>query len=388
MRWKNLKERTLLALGVVLVGFAASSQVLANGGVVKIGVSISATGPGTAQGTPNKNTIESYPRKLGGIEAQFIVLDDASDPTQAAKNARRFVDADKVDAIIGSSGTTTALAVAEVATESQTPQLSLGPFTPREVKWIFTMPTSIDVLTSALFNRDIKEKGYKKLAFVGFANAFGDAWFKGVQQAAAQHGIEIVADERYAHADQSFTAQALKIVSAKPDFVFIATAGTAGALAPRSLRERGYKGQFYLTYGSASQQFLRAAGQAAEGAIFPTGVVLVAEQIPDDHPSKKVALDYLKKYEEKHGEFTRNVFGGYAQDAYLLLDGAVKVSAKKSKPGTLEFRQALRDALENTKNFPVTHGVVNYSKDDHNGFDEKLGVAIVRIEKGQWKYIK
>ena len=371
----------------------SSALMLAFGGVshaqaqtVTIGVSVSSTGPAASLGIAQKNTIELLPKTLGGLPVNYVVLDDASDPTAAGKNARRFADADKVDAIIGSTTVPTSLAVAEVAGEAKIPQIALAPFPPKQIQWVFPLPHGVGVMSAALFE-EMKKRDTKSIAFIGFSDAYGEAWLKDVAKRAEASGIKLVAVERYARTDQSVTAQALKLVGQKPDAIFIAASGTPAALPMRALRERGFKGQFYQTHGAANNDFLRVAGNTDEGLILPTGLVLVAEQLPDSNPSKKVALSYLKAYEGKHGAGSRNPFGAYAHDAYLLLDKAVATVGKKAAPGTPEFRAALRDALEKTSNLPLTHGINTMSPTDHSGLGEGARVLIT-IEQNNWKLLK
>ncbi|ARN19630.1 ABC transporter substrate-binding protein [Piscinibacter gummiphilus] len=371
---------TLASLGLSL----APAQAQTSG--VTIGVTLSTTGPAASLGIAEKNTIELLPKTLGGLPVNYIVLDDASDPTQAAKNARRFVDADRADAIIGTSNVPGSLAVAEVANETRTPQIALAPFAPKQIPWVFPLPQSVEVMSTALFEH-MKSTGVKTLGFVGFSDAYGEAWLQEVQKTAPRFGVDVVVVERFARTDQSVTAQTLKVIQAKPDAVLVAGSGTPSALPMRALRERGYKGQFYQTHGVANNDFLRVAGSADEGAILPTGNVLVVEQLPDGNPSKKVGLAYVRAYESKYGTGSRSPFGAYAHDAYLVLDRAVAVAAAKAKPGSPEFRAALRDALETTRDLATTHGVVTMSATDHSGFGATSRV-LVTIEKNTWKLLK
>lgn len=380
-----MKRRFVLhGLAAAVLGCGLGVQAQAQ--TVQVGVTLSATGPAASLGIAEKNTVELLPRTLGGLPVNYIVLDDATDPSQAAKNARRFIDADKVDAIIGSTTTPTSLAVAEAAAQSQTPQIALAPFAPKQIDYVFPLPQSVGVMASALFEH-MAARGVQSIGFIGFSDAYGEAWLQEIRKGAQAGGIRLVAEERYARTDQSVTAQALKLMQQNPQAIVIAGSGTPAALPMRALRERGYKGQFYQTHGVANNDFLRAAGKSDEGVVLPTGVMLVAEQLPDSHPSKKVALDYLKSYEGKHGAGSRSPFGAYAHDAYLVLDKAVAAAAQKARPGTPAFRTALRDAIEATRGLPVTHGVVNMTAGDHSGLG-KDGRVLITIDQNAWKLVK
>lgn len=355
---------------------------------VTVGVSLSATGPAASLGIPEKNTLELLPKTLGGQPVRYIVLDDATDPAMATKNARRFVEADKVDVIIGSSTAPTSLAMIEAALASKTAQIGLAPFAvkPEQQAWVFALPQSVALMASAIYD-DMRAKQVKTLGFIGFNDAWGESWVRELQARLDGRGVKLSALERYARTDQSVTGQVLKLIAAAPDAVLIGAAGTPGALPMRTLRERGYKGTIYQTHGVANADFLRVAGASDEGVLLPTGPVLVAEQLPATHPSKAVAASYAAQYEAKYGARSRNNFGAYAYDAYLLLDAAVARAAKKAAPGTPAFRAALRDALEATRELPVTHGVINMSAQDHSGFDERARV-LVTIHADAWKLAK
>lgn len=380
-----IHRRTSLAI-LAAAALAGAGLTHAQTPGVKVGITISATGPAASLGTAQKNTVELLPRTLGGLPVTYVLLDDATDPTQAVKNARRFVQAENVDVIIGSSTTPTSLAVAEVAHEAKVPQIGLAPYTAKQVQWTFSLPQTYGLMYSALF-KELKKRNAKTIAYIGFSDGLGDAALKEVERLATETGIRLVASERYARTDQSVTAQALKIIQSQADAVVFGASGTAAALPMRALRQRGYKGGFFQNHGVANNDFLRVAGDTGEGMVSPTGLVLVAEQLPDSHPSKAVALSYLKTYEDKHGAGSRNPFGAYAQDAYLLLDAAVRKVGTKAAPGTPAFRAAVRDALEATRDLPVTHGVSTMSATDHSGLGEGA-VALITINKGTWKLLK
>lgn len=370
------------------LGAAALAAALNAFADVTVGVTISATGPAASLGIPEKNTLEMLPKTLGGQPVKYIILDDATDPATANKNARRFVESDKVDVIIGSSTVPTSMAVIDAAVSSKTPQIGLAPFPvkPEQHEWVFPLPQSVALMASAIYE-DMKKKNVKTLGFIGFSDAWGESWVKELQARLEAQGVKLVATERYARTDQSVTGQALKLMAANPDAVLVGAAGTPGVLPMRTLRERGYKGQIYQTHGVANFDFLRLAGNSDEGVLLPTGPVLVAEQLPADHPSKAVAFNYVTQYEMKHGINSRNNFGAYAYDAYLVLDHAVANAVKKAAPGTPEFRAALRDAIEATRELPVTHGVITMSRQDHSGYDQR-GRVLVSIFKDNWKLAK
>ncbi|MBC7202926.1 MAG: ABC transporter substrate-binding protein [Pusillimonas sp.] len=377
-----LKYMKVVATGLCLfVGSTVQAQ-----NPVTVGVTISSTGPAASLGIAQRNTVELLPKTLGGRPVSYVVLDDATDPSQATRNARRLVEVENVDAIIGSSTTPNNLAIAEVSNEAKVPHLGLAPYTAKDQTWTFSLPQTYALMYDAVFKK-LRKDGVKTIGFFGFSDALGDASWREVERLAKEYGIDVVAHERYGRTDQSVTAQALKIIQSGADAVVFAASGSAAALPMRTLRERGYKGPFFQNHGVANNDFLRVAGKMGEGMIAPTGLVLVAEQLPDNHPSKQVGIDYLSIYESKYGPGSRNPFGAYAYDAYLLLDRAIASIDDSVEAGTPEFRKALLAALEETDQFALTHGASSLSADEHIGLGEDA-VVLITIKDGAWRLTK
>ncbi len=373
-----------------LIALALAGMALAAHADINVGVTVSTTGPAASLGIPEKNTVALLPTGIGGQKINYIVLDDATDTTQAVKNARRFVSENNVDVILGSSVSPNSISMIDVAAESQTPMISLAaaarivePMDAKK-KWVFKTPQN-DIMMSQAIVRDMVARGYQRIAFIGFANAYGHGWQEEFMKALEQKKLELVANERFAPTDTSVTAQALKLVAAKPDAILIAASGTPAVVPQRALRERGFKGQIYQTHGVANADYLRVGGKMLDGTLLPAGPVLVAAQLPASNPIRKVALDYVGKYEAVHGKGSVSLFGGYAWDAGQLLQAAIPVALKRAKPGTPEFRAALRDALESTKEVTGVHGVYNMSATDHLGLDQRASV-MVKIVDGAWQY--
>ncbi|MET3478025.1 ABC transporter substrate-binding protein [Variovorax atrisoli] len=373
-----------------LLTVALCSSALAAWADVNVGVTISATGPAASLGIPEKNTISLMPKTIGGQKINYIVLDDASDTTAAVNNTRKLIAENKVDVILGSTTTPASLAMIDVAAEAQTPMISVAAsariIEPMDAKkkWVFKTPQN-DIMMSLAIAEHMAANGVKTVAFIGFSDAYGEGWSQEFAKAADLKKIKIVANERYARTDTSVTGQALKIMAAKPDAVLVAGSGTPAALPQKTLKERGYTGKMYQTHGVANADFLRVGGKDVEGTFLPAGPVLVADQLPASNPVKKSALAYVSAYEAAYGKGSVSTFGGHAWDAGLLMSSAVPVALKKAQPGTPEFRAALRDALEQTKEVAGAHGVFNMTAQDHLGLDQRARV-MVRIENGAWKY--
>lgn len=379
-RWTPL---ALVAAGLL----AASGAAVAD---VNVGVTVSATGPAASLGIPEKNTIALMPRTLGGEKVNYIVLDDASDTTMGVSNTRKLISESKVDIILGSSTTPVSLAMIDVVAEAKTPMISMAasarivePMDEKK-KWVFKTPQN-DIMMSLAIAEHMAAAGVKTVGFIGFSDAYGEGWFQEFTKAAEMKKLKIVANERYNRTDTSVTGQVLKIMAAKPDAVLVAGSGTPSALPQKTLKERGYAGKYYQTHGVANADFLRVGGKDVEGTFLPAGPVLVAEQLPASHPVRESALAYVRAYEAAHGKGSVSTFGAHGWDAGALMAAAVPEALKKAKPGTAEFRSALRDALEQLKEVPGAHGIFTMSPDDHLGLDERARV-MVKIENGAWKY--
>jgi branched-chain amino acid transport system substrate-binding protein len=357
---------------------------------VKIGLVLSLTGPAASLGIPARDTVALLPKEMGGRPVDYIILDDASDTTQAVQTTKKLISEDHVDAIIGSSITPNSLAMIDVVADGQTPMISLASSSkiiePVDAKrhWVFKTPQTDAMMASAIAEH-ASNHGVKTMAYIGQADALGETFYAEVAKFAQLHHIAMVANERFNRTDTSVTGQVLKILAAKPDAVVVGAAGTPAALPPKTLRERGYKGVIYHNHGTGNRDFLRVCGTDCNGTFLPTSPVLVASQLPDDHPANHLALEYIKLYETKYGAGSVSAFGSYAWDAGMLLNRAVPIALKAGAPGTPEFRGALRDALENTKNFADSNGLVNMTPNDHIGLDQRARV-IAEIENGKWIY--
>lgn len=378
--------QALTASALALTGGLASAQI-------KVGVTLSTTGPAASLGIPERNAVALMPRTIGGVAIEYIVLDDASDPVKAVQNTRKLISDDKVDVVLGSSTTPNSLAMVDVAAENKTPMISIASslriIDPVDAKraWIYKTPQNDAHMMTAL-SQHMADRGIKKVGIIGFNDAYGEGVITEFGKLAPIRKIDVALVERFARTDTSVTGQVLKLVAANPDAILVAASGTPAALPARALKERGYKGQIYFTDGVVNNDFLRVGGKDLEGAFLPAGPVVVAKDLPDSNPIKKVALDFTKLYEDANGKGSMNSFAAHGWNAWLMLERAVPVALKTgAKPGTEAFRAALRDALEGITNLVTTHGVMNMSKTDHMGFDQRARV-MVQIKDGTWTLAK
>ena len=368
-----------------VVALIAATPALAD---ITVGVMASLTGPAAALGAETKKAVALFPTSVGGEKVNFIVLDDATDPTSAVKNVRKLISEDKVDAILGPNLISTATAMADVANAEKTPMVSVAPLEVSGDKrgFVFRSEPSADLMVNRVV-ADMVAGGAKTVGFIGFSDSWGELLLKALTKA-SEGKLTIVASERYGRADPSVQAQVLKVMAAKPDVVFVGASGTPAAMPQITLRERGYKGKVYQSHGVTSKEFLRVGGKAIEGALIPVGPVLVAEQLPDSHPTKKASVAFVKELEAKHGPDSRSTFAGASWDAWLLLQNAI-VSAQKAKvkSGTPEFRAALRSGLEKNGRLVGVNGVYTMSAADHAGYDASA-IVLIKVENNRWKLVK
>ncbi|QCK85549.1 branched-chain amino acid ABC transporter substrate-binding protein [Phreatobacter aquaticus] len=380
------RRSTLLggtALGVAGLIGRASAQT----SEITIGITISVTGPAAALGVPIRNMVELLSPEIGGLKVKAIVLDDAGDPTAATTNARRFVAEDKADVLMGSSTTPPGIAVSNVAFEANVPHFSFAPIPiqPGREKWSVVMPQPVALMAKGLFDH-MKRTNVKTVGMIGFSDSWGDLWLREFKAQAEPAGIRLTADERYARADTSVAGQALKLVSTRPDAVLVAASGTGAALPQIALRERGFTGPIYQTHGAVTRDFIRIAGRAAEGVIMASGPVIAPELLPATAQVKAPGLAYVNAYEGKYGKDTRTQFGAHIFDAWEVLKRTVPVALKTAKPGTQEFREAIRQAMLTERDIIASQGVFNFTATDRYGVDDRARVLIT-VKDGNWALV-
>src|SRR5437763_402387 len=276
-------KRTMYRLAATLIGAGLALNALAAD--LKVGFITSLSGPVSSLGIPYAKGIQAgvtHQSMVDGHKVQLIQLDDGSDPATAARNARKLIEEDKVDVVIGTAGSPGALAIAAVARETKTPLISIANanLPGEDGAWMVTLPQPAPLMVEAVVER-MKKSGVKTVGYIGFSDAWGDLVYDSLLPAAKAAGIQVVTNERFARADTSVTGQVLKIVAAHPDAVLTGTSGTPGALPYRALAERGWKGQIYGTHALINPDFVRVGGSAVEGLLAPTGPVIVAEQLPE-----------------------------------------------------------------------------------------------------------
>lgn len=363
---------------------------------IRIGVVVSSTGTASSLGEPERNTIELFREQfseIGGKEVEWIVEDDASDPTQAVTAVKQLVDREDVHAVVCCTVSPNSLAVVETVQAAETPNISLAASAmivePADEKpWVFKTPQNdalmVDVLTDHML-----DQGVNKVAFLGFDDAYGEGGLAAFEAVIADKGIEMTGNESFAREDTDVTAQLTQLSKANPDAYLIWAIPPGADVAQTDLVNLGLEGQIYQSHGVANATYLELGGDAIEGTYLPAGKLLTADDLSDDDPQKDVLLEYRDSYEEEYGEGTANTFGGHAYDAMLVLQGAIERAVEDdADPADVDaFRTALRDQIEATTELPGTGGVFTYSPDDHAGLDTDAAVML-EVTGGDWSLLE
>jgi branched-chain amino acid transport system substrate-binding protein len=383
-----MKKVLMSAAAVVAALALPGSPAVAQTNEITVGISITTTGPAAVLGIPERNSLDFVPKEIGGVPIKVIVLDDGGDPTTATTNTRRFVTESKADIIMGSSTTPSTVAVSTVANEAGIPHIGLAPFPINEarMKWSVAMPQPIPIMGKVLYEH-MKAHAIKTVGYIGYSDSYGDLWVNDFKAQGVPMGMTMVDEERFARPDTSVAGQVLKLIAANPDAVLVGASGTAAALPQTALRERGYKGLIYQTHGAASMDFIRIAGPAAEGVIMSAGPVMDPEDQPDSALTKKPGLALNKLYEAKYGANSRSQFAGHSYDAFLVLERIVPVALKKAKPGTPEFREAIRQALVTEHDIAASQGVYNFTEKDRYGLDDRSRILLT-VKDGKYVLAK
>lgn len=375
-----------LSVGAFAAGMLAAQAALAE---IKVGVVTALSGNGSSIGIPYARGVAAgyeYRNEVDGEKIRFIQLDDGSDPSAATRAARKLVEEEKVDILIGTATAPATIAIASVAKELKVPFIAVSPVALNEGddKWTVAVPQPPSLMVKVVTDR-MHRDGVKNTGYIGFSDAWGDFVYAGAKAAEEAGHFKVISNERYSRTDTSVTGQILKILAGRPDAVLIGGSGTQGALPTLTLSDRNFKGKVYGTPALVNADFIRVAGKSAEGILVSTGPVIVAEQLPDDHFAKKISLDFREAYERANKSETKDGFSAYSFDAWLIFTEAAARAKTKATPGTPEFRQALKDEIFSTKELAGVHAIYNFTPESNYGVDER-GLVLVRLENGAWKY--
>ena len=375
----------MIALATLLLGIGSAHAQ------IKVGITMSASGPGAALGQPQSKTVAALPKEIAGQKVTYFPLDDESDPTKGAQNARKLIAEEKVDVLIGSSLTPVSLPLIDIAAEAKTPLMTMAAaavlVAPMDAKrkWVYKVVPNDDIMANAIL-KYIAKTGVKTLGYIGVSDAYGEGYYKVLSEAAPKLGITLTGHEVYARSDASVTGQALKVIATRPDAVFIASAGTPAVLPQKALRERGYKGPIFQTHGVATEEFIKLGGKDVDGAIFTGEAFTIVNDLPADSPFRKATASFIDAYKAANGTVP-SIFGAHLWDSMTLVEHAVPAALKVAKPGTEAFRAALRDEIEKTKDLALNNGLSNMTPDNHNGYDER-SAFLIQVKDGAFHLIK
>jgi branched-chain amino acid transport system substrate-binding protein len=379
-----LRKSWVIALATALGLCSAQAQI-------KVGITMSASGPGAALGQPQSKTVAALPKEIGGQKITYFALDDESDPTKGAQNGRKLITEEKVDVLIGSSLTPVSLPLIDIAAEAKTPLMTMAaaailvaPMDDKR-KWVFKVVPNDDIMANAIL-KYIAKTGAKTLGYIGVSDAYGEGYYKVLNEVAPKLGVTLTGHEVYARSDASVTGQVLKIIATKPDAVFVASAGTPAVLPQKALRERGYKGPIFQTHGVATEEFIKLGGKDVDGAIFTGEAFTVVNDLPADSPFRKPTTAFIDAYKAANGNIP-SIFGAHLWDSMSHVERAIPAALKVAKPGTPEFRAALRDEIEKTKDFALNNGLSNMTPDNHNGYDER-SAFVIEVKDGAFHLVK
>ena len=381
------RARWIIGLSAALIAAAAAPA----SAEYKVGFITSLSGPAATIGIPYSRGIaaaKEYKGDIGGEAITLIQLDDGSDPSAATRDARKLIEEDKVDVLIGTATSTSSMAMATVANELKVPFIAISPIKPPAAengeRWTLAVTQPPPLMLKVVTDR-IAQDGVKKLAYIGYSEAWGDFVYNGAKAAEKENGLQVITNERYARTDTTVTAQILKIMAARPEAVLIGGSGTQGALPLLSLAERGFKGKIYGTPAIVNADFIRVGGKAVEGILASGGPVVVADQLPDSHYAKKISLAFRDAHLKANGVPSTDSFAPYAFDAWLIFADAAARAKAKAQPGAPEFHDALRQALFSVENLAGTQGLYNFTPDSSYGVDER-SLVLMQLVDGKWKY--
>ena len=378
-----MRRIALFALSIVTM-LSATSALAAP--AIKIGALFAVTGPASFLGEPERNTAQMVVDEInraGGVKGrmlQLVVYDTQGDATKAVQAATRLIKEDKVAAIIGPSTTGDTMAVIPVVERAQIPLISCAAgikITEPVKKWVFKTAQN-DSLAVARIYDDLKRRNLRKISILTVSDSFGSSGREQLKAQAARYGIQIVSDDTYGPKDTDMTSQLTKIRGSRAQAMICWGTNPGPAVIARNARQLGLRFPIYMSHGVSSKKFIELAGDAAEGIILPSGRVLVADRLPNSDRQKKSLISFVKDY-QRHYRAEGDHFGGHAWDAVMLLKGAIERGG--------DSPAAIRNQLENTRNFAGIGGVFSYTPRDHAGLN-KDAFVLVEVKKKDWVLVK
>jgi branched-chain amino acid transport system substrate-binding protein len=378
----------LARLLAALAAFALLSAAQAQPQPIRIGAFLAVTGPAAFLGDPEQKTLQLYVEKLnvsGGVlgrKLELVSYDSAGDAEKARTFAKRLIEQDKVDMIVGGSTTGETMAVVPLVEQAGIPFISLaGAVVIIEPvkKWVFKTPHTDRMACERIF-LDLRDRRIERIGLISGAGGFDKSMRAECLKVAPNYKLQIVADEAYGGGDTDMTAQLTKIKNTPGvQAVLNAGFGSGPAIVTKNFKQLAMNMPLYQSHGVASKEFIKLAGDAAEGVRLPAAALLVAETLPNSDPQKKVVVDYSREYTARFKSDV-STFGGHAYDGLMLAAEAIRRAGSTDK-------DAVRTALESIRGYVGTGGVVNMSAQDHMGLDVSA-FRMLEVNKGNWVLVK
>jgi branched-chain amino acid transport system substrate-binding protein len=383
----NIVRKLVLCLSLSAVAIAATAARAAD---LTVGFVTSLSGPASSIGLNYDKGMKAayaYQSSVAGRPIRVIKLDDGSDPSASTQNARKLVQQDHVDFMMGTASAPGTNAMLAVANEQKVPFAGISPVNlplPAAQPWGIAMPQTPTLMVKVIADR-MKRDGIRTAGYIGFSDSWGDLVYNGAKAAEKEGGLVITTNERYARTDTTVTAQALKVIAARPDAMLDGGSATQAALPLLELRKLGFRGPFFGTPALLNRDFIRIGGQAAEGVQVSAGPVMVTAALPDTHFSKEIGTAFHEVFKKENGTDADDGFSGYAFDAWVVFLKAAQVALTKAEPGTQEFRQALMNAIYANHDVAGVHAVYNFTPNSYYGVDER-SLVVVKLVNGNWVY--
>ena len=372
----------MVFLGTLLA--AALSFPAGAADTIKIGTILSVTGPASFLGAPEAKTLEmlvAETNRKGGIlgkKVELVVKDSGASPEKAFSFAKQLIEEEKVFAIIGPSTSGETMKIKGLAEEGKTILMSCAAaevIVNPVAKYVFKTPQKDSDAVLMIFQQ-MKKMKISKIGVLSSNTGFGKAGKEQIEALAPKNGITILANEVYDKAASDLTAEVTKLKAANVEAIVNWSIEPAQAIVIKNARQIGLKVPIFQSHGFGNIKYVDAAGEAAEGVMFPAGRLLVADQLPKNNPQRDLLLKYKKDYQSYCQGEECSTFGGHAYDAFIILQRAIEKANSTDK-------EKVRAAIEQLKGVVGTAGIFNFSPTDHNGLDIDAFVMLV-VRKGKF----
>jgi branched-chain amino acid transport system substrate-binding protein len=375
-------------IGAVALATVHLSGVFSASAEIVVGVNLSLTGPAATLGASWQRSLAMAPKEIGGEPVRYVILDDGTDPSAAVRNVRKLAGESKADVLLGPTNAPAGYAIAPILSELKIPLISGTPIElyGDKAHWFASALQPNPVWVAAIVDH-MKATGIKRIGYIGYSDTYGDIILRDLKALTEKAGIEIIAEERFARSDTSVTGQVLRIVAANPDAVMIGASASPSVLPNVTLRDYNFDKPRYNTPVAVGPDFLRLGGDRVDGAYASSFLIVVASQLPESHPSRTVAMDFIKRFNTANPDRLADGQAGESYDVTLIMQNVLAAALKSATPGTEAFRLAVRDAMYKIKELPGTLGVYNFVDGQPYGLDQR-SIVLVQVHNGLWTIVQ